>query len=78
MRANPMLPGGYGAEEILRSSAIGAMRNCCRRVAATLHLWRTRRRNRRELAGLDERTLRDIGLTRSAAEFLVNKPFWRE
>jgi len=27
---------------------------------------------------LDERMLKDIGITRSDAEFLMNKPFWRE
>jgi uncharacterized protein YjiS (DUF1127 family) len=30
------------------------------------------------LAELDERMLKDIGLTRVDAEFLINKPFWRE
>jgi hypothetical protein len=29
-------------------------------------------------AELDDRTLKDIGLTRTDAEFLINKPFWRE
>ena len=27
---------------------------------------------------LDERMLKDIGLTRADREFLINKPFWRE
>jgi uncharacterized protein YjiS (DUF1127 family) len=40
--------------------------------------WRRRARDRAELASLDDRMLRDIGLTRSDAEFLSNKPFWRE
>jgi len=31
-----------------------------------------------ELAALDDRMLKDIGLTRADAEFLGNKPFWRE
>jgi uncharacterized protein YjiS (DUF1127 family) len=44
----------------------------------TLREWRRRSRERAELAGLDERTLKDIGLTRTDAEFLSNKPFWRE
>jgi uncharacterized protein YjiS (DUF1127 family) len=47
-------------------------------VSATFHEWRRRSRERAELAALDERTLKDIGLTRADAEFLSNKPFWRE
>ena len=35
-------------------------------------------RERAELAALDDRMLKDIGLTRADAEFLSNKPFWRE
>jgi uncharacterized protein YjiS (DUF1127 family) len=48
------------------------------RVLATLREWRRRVRDRRELGELDERMLQDIGLTRTDAEFLMNKPFWRE
>jgi uncharacterized protein YjiS (DUF1127 family) len=44
----------------------------------TLHLWRERVRARNELARLDLRTLRDIGLSPSERDFLVNKPFWRD
>ena len=47
-------------------------------VAASLSEWRRRSRERAELAALDDRTLKDIGLTRADAEFLSNKPFWRE
>jgi uncharacterized protein YjiS (DUF1127 family) len=48
------------------------------RVAAILRQWRRRARERSQLARLDERTLADIGLSRAQAEFIVNKPFWRE
>jgi uncharacterized protein YjiS (DUF1127 family) len=48
------------------------------RVLATFREWRRRTRDRAQLAGLDDRMLRDIGLTRADAEFLSNKPFWRE
>jgi len=37
--------------------------------------WRTRQRN--ELARLDTRLLRDIGVTPSEAESECAKPFWR-
>ena len=39
--------------------------------------WRRRARERRELATLDSRTIRDLGLTTSDVQFEVNKPFWR-
>jgi len=45
---------------------------------ATLREWRRRARDRRELAGLSEMMLQDIGITRADAEYLANKPFWRE
>lgn len=47
-------------------------------AVATVHKWRRRSREREELAQLDDRMLKDIGLTRVDAEFLSNKPFWRE
>ncbi|HEY1300939.1 MAG TPA: DUF1127 domain-containing protein [Stellaceae bacterium] len=49
-----------------------------RGVFATLRTWRRRSRERAELAALDERMLRDIGITRIDAEFLSSKPFWKE
>jgi uncharacterized protein YjiS (DUF1127 family) len=42
-----------------------------------LGTWRRRSRERRELAQLDHRTLRDLGLTEGQAQFEANKPFWR-
>jgi uncharacterized protein YjiS (DUF1127 family) len=47
-------------------------------VRAALREWRRRRNGRLELARLDERMLRDIGLTRVDAEYEINKPFWRK
>jgi uncharacterized protein YjiS (DUF1127 family) len=40
-------------------------------------LWRQRARDRTLLARLDDRMLRDIGLTRSDVEHEINRPFWR-
>ena len=40
--------------------------------------WRQRARERRELAKLDARSLRDLGLNPSAVQFEANKPFWRD
>jgi uncharacterized protein YjiS (DUF1127 family) len=61
-----------------RHDASRVLRNAGRRAVATLREWRRRSRDRAELAALDERTLADIGLSRTDAEFLANKPFWRE
>jgi uncharacterized protein YjiS (DUF1127 family) len=43
-----------------------------------LRQWRRRAHERRELAGLSDQMLHDIGITRGDAEFLASKPFWRE
>jgi uncharacterized protein YjiS (DUF1127 family) len=75
MRTNP-LDAGLGITD--RGAAFDAMRRSARYLMASLRLWRRRRRDRRELARLDERTLKDLGLTRADAEFLLNKPFWRD
>ncbi len=48
------------------------------RAVATVREWRRRGRERALLAQLDERMLRDIGLSRAEAEYMINKPFWRE
>ena len=47
-------------------------------AVANLREWRRRTREREELAALDDRMLKDIGLTRADAQLLSNKPFWRE
>jgi uncharacterized protein YjiS (DUF1127 family) len=39
--------------------------------------WRRRIESRRELAGLCDRALRDIGITRVDAMREADKPFWR-
>ena len=59
-------------------NAVAALSDAWSNVAATLREWRRRARDRTELARLDNRMLQDIGLTRSDAEFLINKPFRRE
>ncbi len=40
-------------------------------------LWRQRARERHELATLDQRMIRDLGLNPGDIQFEVNKPFWR-
>jgi uncharacterized protein YjiS (DUF1127 family) len=48
------------------------------RVFGALREWRRRSKDRAELAALDDRMLTDIGISRAEAEFLANKPFWKE
>jgi len=59
-------------------STVAALSDAWSNVAATLREWRRRAHDRTELARLDNRMLQDIGLSRGDAEFLINKPFWRE
>ena len=42
----------------------------------TLRFWLQRRRERQQLLDLDERLLRDIGLSRAEAEREAAKPIW--
>ena len=67
-----------GTTELRRQAAHDALGDAAHWVVATIGEWRRRIRARQELAELDERMLADIGLTRGDAEFLANKPFWRE
>jgi uncharacterized protein YjiS (DUF1127 family) len=47
------------------------------RAVAVLREWRQRSRERAQLATLDERMLRDIGISRGDVLREINKPFWR-
>ena len=42
-----------------------------------LATWRRRAKERRELANLDRRTMRDLGISPTDIQFEANKPFWR-
>jgi uncharacterized protein YjiS (DUF1127 family) len=46
-------------------------------VEETIHTWRERMRNRRELAQWTDRDLHDVGMSRSDVMFETEKPFWR-
>lgn len=46
-------------------------------IVGLVREWRRRARSRAELAALDDRTLRDIGLTRVDLWREIDKPFWR-
>ena len=68
---------GGRARRVGSRRARHARRSISGRLVATLREWRRRARDRGQLARLDDRMLRDIGLTRADAEFLSSKPFWR-
>jgi uncharacterized protein YjiS (DUF1127 family) len=46
-------------------------------LGETLHVWRERDRQRRELAKWTERDLHDVGLSWSDVVRETEKPFWR-
>jgi uncharacterized protein YjiS (DUF1127 family) len=47
------------------------------RVKGVVQEWISRARSRREIAKLDERTVRDLGISPSQLQFEARKPFWR-
>ncbi len=46
-------------------------------LVETLHVWRERSRQRRELARWSDRDLHDVGLSWSDIAHEAEKPFWR-
>ncbi len=60
----------------------GGLRASPRRLLAaifgTLLTWQKRAAERAHLARLDERMLRDMGITRAEAEREASLPFWRK
>jgi len=74
----PSAPAGSAAAmprrqvtpRVYRGVSLGAL-------VATLREWHRRRAQRRELAGLDARTLRDIGLDPGAVDYELGKWFWQ-
>jgi uncharacterized protein YjiS (DUF1127 family) len=48
------------------------------RIALTFAVWRHRTQARRNLAQMDARSLRDIGISPAAAAYESGKPFWEK
>jgi uncharacterized protein YjiS (DUF1127 family) len=46
-------------------------------LSETIHVWRDRQRQRRELAQWSDRDLHDVGLSWSDIVHEAEKPFWR-
>jgi uncharacterized protein YjiS (DUF1127 family) len=61
-----------------RSAAPSLPLGWLRGLAGVVLEWRRRMRDRRELARLSERDLRDMGLPRLEAYAEIAKPFWRD
>ncbi|HEX3954245.1 MAG TPA: DUF1127 domain-containing protein [Stellaceae bacterium] len=59
-------------------AAVDALSDATDWAFAAIREWTRRIRERRQLAGLDDRMLHDIGITRADAVRLGGKPFWRE
>jgi uncharacterized protein YjiS (DUF1127 family) len=47
------------------------------RIRALAAAWRARARERADLAMMEDRDLRELGLSRAVLEFELSKPFWR-
>lgn len=71
--------GGVGMASRATVAALGrALTIAGNLIDAVVFEWPTRRRQRRHLASLDDRMLRDIGLSRADAEREAGKRPWRE
>ena len=46
-------------------------------LSETVHIWRQRQIDRRQLAELSERDRHDVGLSWSDVAYEAEKPFWR-
>jgi uncharacterized protein YjiS (DUF1127 family) len=47
------------------------------KISETVHVWRQRQIDRRQLAQLSDRDLHDVGLSWSDVALEAEKPFWR-
>ena len=59
------------------ASAWRVLDTALQHAVVAIWTWRERMRSRRQLAMLDDRLLRDIGITRLQARSEAEKPFWR-
>jgi uncharacterized protein YjiS (DUF1127 family) len=55
-----------------------ALLRLLRQAGGVVREWHRRSRDRAKLAMLDDRMLRDIGVTRADVWYECNKPFWRK
>lgn len=70
-------PGLLGRLSLALSWTVQALGLALACGLTALVLWQERARERRRLATLDERLLRDVGLSRADIEQEIRKPFWQ-
>ena len=58
-------------------ASAGTPSSFAKRVSILLTVWRDRIQERRRLAAVDGRSLRDAGISPGIAAFEANKPFWK-
>ncbi|KAA3651336.1 MAG: DUF1127 domain-containing protein [Proteobacteria bacterium] len=64
------------APAVASTDIASLLRHLGHAMRTTLSVWRKRSASRRELRELDDHVLRDVGISRSQADFEGNKPFW--
>lgn len=62
---------------VIAQKAVGTFGTIMQFVGASLLQWQQRADQRTHLGTLDDRLLKDIGLSRADIEPEVSKPFWR-
>jgi uncharacterized protein YjiS (DUF1127 family) len=60
-----------------RPSLVGRVSAAADRLSRTLRLWRSRIRERQAFPVIDDRDLRDLGVSRWEVDRELAKPFWR-
>jgi uncharacterized protein YjiS (DUF1127 family) len=66
------------SQRVRRRALRDRLRDAVIRIHTRLSEWRRLSRSRADLARLDDRMLRDIGVTRVDVWREINKPFWRQ
>ena len=77
LRTAPSHLGGGQSESVRRLLKLEWWRTYMESLALLVSLWLGRTHTRRALAELDERLLRDIGLTSIEAQRESTRPFWK-
>ena len=78
MSVIPFLAPQSGADRVSDRPRHGRARRLVERARIAFVDWRRRVRNRNELLSLDERTLHDLGISRSDTLYLTSKAAERE